>query len=85
MTFGSIDSSYTRRTLTSSARALASLKVDGPLLVGLSLIAIFGLIVLYSASGRDLATVLKSATRLGIGAIVMLLLCHALFRKRTAS
>ena len=32
MTYGSIDSSYTRRTLTRSARALASLKLDGPLL-----------------------------------------------------
>ena len=76
MTFGSLDSSYTRRTLTRSARALASLRVDGPLLVGLALIAIFGLIVMYSASGRDIASVLKSATRLGIGAIVMLVLAR---------
>ncbi len=76
MTFGSIDSSYTRRTLTRSARTLASLRVDGPLLVGLALIAIFGLIVMYSASGRDLASVVKSATRIGIGAVVMLALAR---------
>ncbi|MBV6422783.1 MAG: Peptidoglycan glycosyltransferase MrdB [Steroidobacteraceae bacterium] len=76
MTFGSVDASYTRRTLTRSARALASLKVDGPLLVGLALIAVFGLIVMYSASGRDIGAVLKSATRLGIGAVAMLALAR---------
>lgn len=76
MTYGSIDASYTRRTLTRSARMLASLKVDGPLLVGLGLIAVFGLIVMYSASGRDIGAVLKSATRIGIGAIVMLALAR---------
>ncbi|MCW5571940.1 MAG: rod shape-determining protein RodA [Steroidobacteraceae bacterium] len=76
MTYGSIDSSYTRRTLTRSARALASLKLDGPLLVGLALIAIYGLIVMYSASGQSLAAVAKSATRLGIGTVAMLLLAQ---------
>lgn len=76
MTYGSIDSSYTRRTLTRSARALASLKLDGPLLVGLALIAIYGLIVMYSASGQSLTAVAKSATRLGIGTVAMLLLAQ---------
>ena len=76
MTYGSIDSSYTRRTLTRSARALASLKLDGPLLVGLALIALYGLIVMYSASGQNVAAVVKSATRLGIGTVVMLLVAQ---------
>ncbi len=76
MTYGSIDSSYTRRTLTRSARALASLKLDGPLLVGLALIALYGLIVMYSASGQNVGAVLKSATRLGIGIVVMLILAQ---------
>jgi rod shape determining protein RodA len=76
VTYGSIDSSYTRRTLTRSARALASLKLDGPLLVGLALIALYGLIVMYSASGQNVGAVLKSATRLGIGIVVMLILAQ---------
>jgi len=76
VTYGSIDSSYTRRTLTRSARALASLKLDGPLLVGLALIALYGLIVMYSASGQNVAAVVKSATRLGIGTVVMLLVAQ---------
>lgn len=76
MTFGSIDSSYTQRTLTRSARALANLKLDGPLLVGLALIAIYGLIVMYSASGQNVGAVIKSATRLGLGTVVMLLLAQ---------
>ncbi|HNR22684.1 MAG TPA: rod shape-determining protein RodA [Steroidobacteraceae bacterium] len=76
MTFGSIDSSYTRRTLTRSARALASLKLDGPLLIGLALIALYGLIVMYSASGQNVGAVIKSATRLGIGIVVMLLVAQ---------
>jgi len=76
LTFGSIDSSYTRRTLTRSARALASLKLDGPLLIGLALIALYGLIVMYSASGQNVGAVIKSATRLGIGIVVMLLVAQ---------
>jgi hypothetical protein len=41
--------SRTRRTLTGAARVLFELKIDGPLVVGLGLISVFGLIVLYSA------------------------------------
>jgi rod shape determining protein RodA len=65
-----------RRTLSGAARVLLALKVDGPLLVGLSLVAAYGLIVLYSASGQDLDTVLKAVLRMALGAAAMLLLAQ---------
>jgi rod shape determining protein RodA len=68
--------SRTRRTLTGAARVLLELRIDGPLVVGLSLIAAYGLIVLYSASGQSMPTVLRTVARLVLGAIAMLLLAR---------
>ena len=68
--------SRTRRTLTGTARMLLALKLDGPLLVGLALIVVYGLIVLYSASGQSLGTVLRAALRLGVGSVAMLVLAQ---------
>jgi rod shape determining protein RodA len=68
--------SRTRRTLTGAARVLFALKIDGPLVMGLGLIAAFGLIVLYSASGQSAATVVRTVMRLILGAAAMLLLAR---------
>lgn len=68
--------STARRTLSGAARVLLALKLDGPLLVGLSLVAIYGLFVLYSASGQDWGTVLRAITRLGIGTVAMVALAQ---------
>jgi len=68
--------SRTRRTLSGAARVLLELRIDGPLVVGLSLIAAYGLVVLYSASGQSLPTVLRTVARLVLGAIAMLLLAR---------
>jgi rod shape determining protein RodA len=68
--------SRTRRTLTGAARVLLELRIDGPLVIGLSLIAAYGLIVLYSASGQSLPTVLRTVARLAVGAVAMLLLAR---------
>jgi len=68
--------SRTRRTLTGAAQVLLALKIDGPLVVGLGLIAAFGLVVLYSASGQSTATVLRTLARLLLGTIAMLLLAR---------
>jgi len=68
--------SRTRRTLSGAARVLLELRIDGPLVVGLSLIALYGLVVLYSASGESLPTVLRTVARLVLGAIAMLLLAR---------
>ncbi|MFM7797922.1 MAG: rod shape-determining protein RodA [Planctomycetota bacterium] len=61
-----------RRTLTRSAQLLSALRLDGPLLIGLALIALYGQIVLYSSSGGDWGAVARGTTRLAIGAALML-------------
>ena len=63
--------SRTKRTLTGAARVLFELKLDGPLVIGLGLIAVYGLIVLYSASGQSLPTVRATIWRLLLGAVAM--------------
>jgi rod shape determining protein RodA len=68
--------SRARRTLTTAARVLLALKIDGPLVVGLALIAVYGLVILYSASGQSMSTVLRTVARLLIGAVAMLLLAR---------
>jgi rod shape determining protein RodA len=67
----------TRRTLSASAKLLSALNLDGPLLVGLGLLAIYGLAILYSASGQSLDTVLRTVVRIALGAAAMLALTHA--------
>ena len=68
--------SRTRRTLTGAARILSALKIDGPLVTGLALIAIYGLIVLYSASGQSVPTVIRTVVRIILGTIAMLVLAR---------
>jgi rod shape determining protein RodA len=68
--------SRTRRTLTGAARVLFALKIDGPLVIGLALIAAYGLVVLYSASGQSMPTVLRTVARLALGTAAMLLLAQ---------
>src|ERR1700726_1776506 len=68
--------SRARRTLTGTARMLAALKLDGALLIGLALVAAYGLVVLYSASGQSLPTLLRAGAHLGMGAVAMLLLAQ---------
>jgi len=68
--------SRTQRTLSGTARIVSSLRVDGPLLVGLGLIAAYGLVVLYSASGQSIRTVSAAGVRLVLGTIAMLALAR---------
>lgn len=49
-------------------------RLDPVLLVLLLLVIGFGLMVLYSASGQDMATVYRQAVRLGAGLLVMLVI-----------
>ena len=67
----------TRRTLSATARLLSALNLDGPLLVALGLLAIYGLIILYSASGQSVDTIVRTVMRLALGAAAMLALTHA--------
>jgi rod shape determining protein RodA len=68
--------SRARRTLTGATRVLSALKIDGPLVTGLALIAVYGLIVLYSASGQSVPTIIRTVVRLFLGAIAMLVLAR---------
>jgi rod shape determining protein RodA len=68
--------SRTRRTLTGAARVLFALKLDGPLIIGLGLVAVYGLIILYSASGQSLPTIYRTLGRLALGTVAMLVLAQ---------
>ena len=67
----------TRRTLSSTAKLLSALNLDGPLLVGLGLLALYGMAILYSASGQSLDTILRTLIRIALGTAAMLALTHA--------
>ena len=67
----------TRRTLSSGAKLLSALNLDGPLLVGLGLLALYGMAILYSASGQSLDTILRTLVRIALGTAAMLALTHA--------
>jgi rod shape determining protein RodA len=80
------DQMSARRALSGSARMLAAAKLDGPLLGALAILAVFALMVQYSASGHSGRTVLASLGRFGLGAFVMIALsqCSANFLRRAA-
>src|SRR5262245_54894183 len=63
--------SRSQRTFTFAARLLSELKLDGPLLVGLGLIILFGLVVLYSASQQNWGQVRNGLIRVGLGGFAM--------------
>jgi hypothetical protein len=63
--------SRSRRTFSAAGRILGALKLDGPLLVGLGLITLYGLVVLYSASAQNWNRVIDGALRAALGGIAM--------------
>jgi rod shape determining protein RodA len=67
-----LDSSRTQRTFTRTARVLAALQMDGPLLSALGILALISLVVLYSASGKSFAVVGSQALKFLLGIVVML-------------
>jgi rod shape determining protein RodA len=69
--------SAARRTFSATTRLLSALKLDGPLLLALGLLAIYALIVQYSAAGQHLGTILRTLMRIGIGAFAMIVLAHS--------
>jgi len=70
------ETSTTKRTLSWTARALSALRLDGPLMAGLGLLAVVSLVVLYSASGASFATVLSQASKFALAAVVMLMVAQ---------
>lgn len=63
--------SRSQRTFSFAARVLGALKLDGPLLIGLGLITLYGLVVLYSASGQNWGRVFDGAVRAALGGFAM--------------
>jgi rod shape determining protein RodA len=68
--------SRSQRTFTAAGRILGALKLDGPLLVGLGLITLYGFVVLYSASGQSWNRVADAAIRAALGGIAMCVLAQ---------
>ena len=69
--------SAAKRTFSLAARLLSALKLDGPLLVGLGLLAVYALLVQYSASGQSLETILRTLMRIGLGTVAMIALAQS--------
>ncbi len=63
--------SRSQRTFSFAARVLGALKLDGPLLIGLGLITLYGFVILYSASGQSWNRVMDAAIRAALGGFAM--------------
>lgn len=59
-----------------TTRLLLALRLDPPLVLGLLVIAAVGLLVLYSASGASMDTVVQQCVRLGVGFGLMLVIAQ---------
>jgi rod shape determining protein RodA len=68
--------SRSKRTFTAAGRILGALKLDGPLLVGLGLITLYGFVILYSASGQSWNRVADAAIRAALGGTAMCVLAQ---------
>lgn len=71
-----LDPTTTQRTLTWTARVLSALKLDGPLLTGIGLIASVSLIILYSSSGTKWSVVGNQASKFALAIVVMLIVAQ---------
>ncbi|HZF24634.1 MAG TPA: rod shape-determining protein RodA [Steroidobacteraceae bacterium] len=76
MIYDDLQPSTARRTLTASARLLGKPRLDGPLLLAICATAVFGLAILYSASGEDLALARGQFLRMILGLIMLVLLAQ---------
>ncbi len=76
MNYDTLDSSRTQRTLTGSARILLALHLDGPLFIGLSLIAVIGATVVYSASSRGVLALEAQTARFALAVVAMIMLAQ---------
>lgn len=78
MRFSDTERLIERRTarLGDMAHGLRSLHLDGPLLVALLLIAGFGLVVLYSAVGRNMDLWTQQCVRLAVALVAMILVAQ---------
>lgn len=76
MSYDTLDTSRTQRTLTGGAQVLLALHLDGPLFVALCLVSGVGTIVLFSASGRSLPMLEAHLLRFALGLVAMIMLAQ---------
>jgi rod shape determining protein RodA len=74
--YDALETSRTQRTLTGSARLLFALHLDGPLFIGLCLVCSVSILVLFSASGRNLGVLEAQLIRFGLALVAMLMLAQ---------
>ncbi|HXQ63476.1 MAG TPA: rod shape-determining protein RodA [Steroidobacteraceae bacterium] len=70
------EASTARRTLSASARLLRRLHLDGPLLAALAAVVGYGLFVLWSAGGENLAMWINQLERLALAVAALVLLAQ---------
>jgi rod shape determining protein RodA len=76
MSYDTLDTSRTQRTLTGTAQLLLALHLDGPLFVALCLVCGVGSIVLFSASGRSIPMLEAHLLRFALGLVAMIMLAQ---------
>jgi rod shape determining protein RodA len=76
MSYDTLDTSRTQRTLTGTAQLLLALHLDGPLFVSLCLVSGVGSIVLFSASGRSIPMLEAHLLRFALGLVAMIMLAQ---------
>ena len=76
MSYETLDTSRTQRTLTGGAQLLLALHLDGPLFVALCLVGGVGSIVLFSASGRSMPMLEAHLLRFALGLVAMIMLAQ---------
>lgn len=76
MNYDTLDSSRTQRTISGSTRILMALHLDGPLFIGLSLIAGIGATVVYSASSRGVLALEAQIARYALAVVAMIMLAQ---------
>ena len=76
MSYDTLDTSRTQRTLTGGAELLLALHLDGPLFIALCLVGGVGSIVLFSASGRSMPMLEAHLLRFALGLVAMIMLAQ---------
>ena len=76
MLFDAEATSTTRRTLSATGRMLRQLHLDGPLLALLGAVVAFGLFVLYSATGENLAQWPNQLERLALAMVTLVVIAQ---------
>lgn len=67
---------YRDRAFGPASRLLLGLRLDPPLVLGILAICGLGMLVLYSASGASVDTVIQQAIRLGVGLLLMVMIAQ---------